>query len=323
MLLLQGVFRSGTTALFQTLRRDDRLDCFYEPLHPDLLEHAREADSKRPDHPKSSLYEEYRSLLDRLDTHLDAESLSWPPYLGKNYEAPALAAYLHFLTGTKNSPLLQFNRVFWMAPWLAQAFPNSGFVHLVRDPRSVVWSQLTTASGTRVRMDWPLVGRLLPFTSGTLRRAFSEHAYFGAYQLDEYFEDGLQLLDSDRTDPLTKTALRRLATVDEAPPYVKALALWGAQVEACHRRAQSAFGERALLLRYEDFCDTPCESLRSIYALQDRTMPNPVRDYARTSIDATRLWRWGEVKTAEQRFREGIRRAQIADLMRELGYDPS
>ncbi|MFB6278245.1 MAG: sulfotransferase [Salinibacter sp.] len=323
MLLLQGVFRSGTTALFRTLRRDNRLDCFYEPLHPDLPKHAREADSERPDHPKSSLYEEYRSLLDRLDTHLGAESPPWPPYLGTDDEAPALAAYLHGLTDATNRPLLQFNRAFWMIPWLAQAFPGSAFVHLVRDPRSVVWSQLTTASGTRVRMDWPLVGRLLPFTSGTLRRAFSEHAYFGAYQLDEYFEDGLQLLDAERTDPVTRKTLRRLAAVPEAPPYVKALALWGAQVEACHRHARSAFGDRALLLRYEDFCGAPCESLRSIYALQDRTMSDPVRDYARASIDATRLRRWKEVETAEQRFREGIRRAQIADLMRELGYDPS
>lgn len=323
MLLLQGVFRSGTTALFQTLRRDDRLDCFYEPLHPNLLGHAREADSERPDHPKSSLYEEYLPLLDQLDTHLGAEAPSWRSGLGRDDEASALAAYLQCLTDTKNSSLLQFNRAFWMTPWLAQAFPNSGFVHLVRDPRSVVWSQFTTASGERVRMDWPIVGRLLPFTSGTLRRVFSEHTYFGAYQLDEYFEDGLQLLNADRTDSLTETALRRLATVREAPPYVKALALWGAQVEACHRHAQSAFGERALLLRYEDFCGAPCESLRSIYALQDRVMPDPVREYARASIDSARLRRWQEVETAEQRFREGIRRAQIADLMRELGYNPS
>lgn len=323
MLLLQGVFRSGTTALFRTLRRDDRLDCFYEPLHPNLLDHAHEADSERPDHPKSSLYEEYLPLLDRLHTHLGAESSSWQFDLGTDDEAPALAAYLHCLTDTKNSPLLQLNRAFWMTPWLAEAFPNSVFVHLVRDPRSVVWSQLTTASGTRVRMDWPLVGRLLPFTSGTLRRAFSEYTYFGAYHLDEYFEHGLQLLKADQTDPLTKKALRRLAAVREAPPYVKALALWGAQVEACHRHARSAFGERALVLRYEDFCGTPCESLRSIYTLQDRVMPDPVREYARTSIDTARLRGWQEVETAEQRFREGIRGAQIADLMRELGYNPS
>lgn len=32
MLLIQGVFRSGTTALFRALRQDERLDCFYEPL---------------------------------------------------------------------------------------------------------------------------------------------------------------------------------------------------------------------------------------------------------------------------------------------------
>jgi hypothetical protein len=34
MLLIQGVFRSGATALFRALRQDERLDCFYEPLQP-------------------------------------------------------------------------------------------------------------------------------------------------------------------------------------------------------------------------------------------------------------------------------------------------
>jgi hypothetical protein len=185
-----------------------------------------------------------------------------------------------------------------------------------------VWSQLTTASGERVRMDWPLVGRLLPFSSGALRRVFSEHAYFGAYQLDEYFEAGVRCLDDGPDDDALTSALRRLDAVREAPPYVKALALWGAQVEICHHHAQSAFGPRFLWLRYEDLCDAPCEHLRSIYALRNRPLPDPVREYARHTIDPSRRRRWADVPTAEQHFREGTERAQITDLMRDFGYDP-
>jgi len=321
MLLLQGVFRSGTTALFRALRRDERLRCFYEPLHPDLLDHAREARAARPDHPKSSLYVEYAPLLDRLKSQVDPVRSTPPPVLGTDDEAPSLKAYLRCLADTEEVPLLQFNRAFWMIPWLARTFRDAAFVHLVRDPRSVVWSQLTTASGERVRMDWPLLGRWLPFSSGVLRRVFSEYAYFGAYQLDECFEAGRRLLHDGPGDAILYDALRRLDAVRAAPPYVKALALWGAQVEACRRYAQTASGDRSVLLRYEDVCESPCAHLRTIYAGLDHALPDAVRDHARCAIDTDRLRRWTNVPTAEQHFREGVERAQVADLMRDFDYD--
>jgi hypothetical protein len=322
MLLLQGVFRSGTTALFRTLRQDEQLRCFYEPLHLALLEHVREARASDPDHPKSSLYAEYAPLLDRLRAQFGSDLPDWPRRLVDDGKAPTLAEYLKTLADTDREPLLQFNRAFWMGPWLARLFPEAPFVQLVRDPRSVVWSQLTTSSG-RVRMDWPLLGRLLPFSSGTQRRVFSEHAYFGAYQLSDYYEAGRRLLDEEMGDDVLETALRRLDSVREAPPYVKALAVWGAQVEICRHHAQAAFGDRSLLLRYEDVCEAPTEHVTSLYALLDRPVPDTVRSYARRTIDASRLRRWTEVPTAEQRFREGVQQAQIADLMRTLGYDPA
>lgn len=321
MLLLQGVFRSGTTALFRTLRRDEQLRCFYEPLHPSLLEHACEASASDPDHPKSPLYAEYVPLLDPLRAQFGPDLPEWPHRLGNNDEAPALAAYMRML-GEGGGALLQFNRAFWMVPWLARLFPEAPFVQLVRDPRSVVWSQLTTSSG-RVRMAWPLLGRLLPFTSGTPERVFSEHAYFGAYQLDEYFAAGQRMLDEGTGDDVLNTALRRLSVVRGAPPYVKALAVWGAQVEACRDHAQAVFGNRALLLRYEDFCASPGKSLQAIYDLQNRCLPGSVREYAQRTLTTDRLRRWTDVPSAEPQFREGIRQAQIADLMCTLGYDPA
>jgi hypothetical protein len=58
-----------------------------------------------------------------------------------------------------------------------------------------------------------------------------------------------------------------------------------------------------------------------IYARLDHALPDAVRDYARRTIDTDRLRRWTDVPTAEQRFREGIERAQVAGLMRDLDYD--
>ncbi|MFB6098252.1 MAG: hypothetical protein ABEK84_03915, partial [Salinibacter sp.] len=152
---------------------------------------------------------------------------------------------------------------------------------------------------------------------------FSRYAYFGAYHLDEYFAAGRRLLGEAPENPVLKRALRRLKAVRDDRPYVKALAVWGAQVEACQHHVRSAFEDRSFQLRYEEFCRAPVEHLESIYALQDRPLPDSVRAQARRSIDASRLRRWTEVPTAEQRFQEGVQRAQIAELMRDLGYDPS
>jgi hypothetical protein len=174
---------------------------------------------------------------------LNAESPAWPFYLRRaDEEATALLSYLNDLVGNdlagnglvgrRNDPLLQFNRAFWIAPWLSLEFQDSAIVHLVRNPRSVVWSQLTSASGKRVRMDWPLVGRLLPFTFGALQQAFCKHAYFGAHQSGEYFEKGLRLLHAEQTDPITSKSLQRLTAVRRALPYVRALALWGHRLKS-------------------------------------------------------------------------------------------
>lgn len=322
MLIVQGVFRSGTTLLFRSLRRAPSQRCYYEPLHPCLLDHVSEADTERPNHEKSPLYREYRPIADRFGDDFRPDGASEHTHLRPQTEASELASYLHLLADSAPNVVLQFNRAFWMSRWLHSTFPKSAFVHLVRDPRSVVWSQLTTASGERVRMDWPLLGRLMPFSSGNLDRAFSRHTFFGAYHLDEYFEKGRRLLEKTTDDILTQ-ALRRLDTTSEALPYVKALALWGAQVETCHYYGRSRFGTRYLLLRYEDFCQAPGEHLRSIYALQDRSPPKPVLEHARATVDTDRSRHWSEVPSAARRFRQGIHRAQIADLMHEVGYDLS
>jgi len=336
MLLLQGTFRSGTTTFFRTLRRDDRLRCFYEPLHPNLVGHVQDACARSPSHPKSPLYAEYIPGLDALETRLGTEPPSWPRSLAEADAAPALAAHLRALCrppflepptapGAALVPFLQCNRAFWMAPWLAHTFPDALFVHLVRDPRSVVWSQLTTSSG-RVRMDWPLLGRTLPVSSGRSRHAFSEHAYFGAYELDAHFEAGRQRLhnapdDASGEAASGEAALRRLDAVQEALPYVRALAVWGAQVETCWRTGRAAFGDRYLQLRYEDFCAASGDALRTLYDAMGRSLPDAVCDYARHSVDPARR-RWADVSSGEARFRNGIRQAQLGPLMHALGYDP-
>lgn len=320
MLIIQGVFRSGTTTLFRALRNDLGLQCYYEPLHPNLLDHVEESTEDHPSHSKSSLYSEFASLDDSLESLYDPTFALHYAAMGSQDQAQGLQAYLRALADSEPSVVLQFNRGFWMAHWLRFQYPDSAFVHLVRDPRSVVWSQLTTASGDRVRMDWPLLGRrFLSLSSGNLQNVFSPYAYLGAYHINDYLTAGRQLNRTFR-DEISTWAQERLRAVQNAPPFVQALTLWGAQVRVCHQHAQNAFGDRYKLIRYEDLCRHPLHTLDQVYENFTYRVPDSVREYGESSIHANQLASWETVPGAKARFRKGIYQAGIEPVLREVGY---
>lgn len=320
MLLIQGVFRSGTTSIFRALRQDDHLTCYYEPLHPNLLNHVQEADARNPSHRKSSLFAEYTSLAESVKDQFYSDLGTEHAVLDAEDHVPSLRTYLQHLTTSASEVMLQFNRAFWMAPWLERHLSDSTFVHVVRDPRSVIWSQFTTQNA-RVRMDWPVIGRdYLPLSSGNLKRVFSPYAYHGAYQVAEYYKLGNRALPS-KEGHARAWAYDRLKSTRDAPPYVQALALWGAQTYVCHVQAQTAFDEQYRLLRYEDLCTAPVETLRGLYDHHGSPLPASVRTFGVEQIHARRLASWRNVEGAEEHFQSGIRQAGIADLMEEMNYD--
>ncbi|HHP7238180.1 sulfotransferase [Longibacter sp.] len=331
MIIVQGVFRSGTTLLFRTLRQAPRLRCYYEPLHPNLLDHVAEAHSQAPNHRKSSLYSEYAALnghlRKRFDPRLcDERSVT----LNGGQGCPRLRSYLNLLAASGPNGadeggrvVLQFNRAFWMARWLRTQFPDTCFLHVVRDPRSVVWSQLTTSSCQRVRMDWPLLSRrFFNVSSGDLSNVFSPYAYHGVYQIKHYLALGRAELKQG-SDAACQFAHELLESVEGKRPYVQALALWGAQVWVCHHHARAAYGDRYALIRYEDFVRDPCSSLRSLFERAGTPPPDAARRFAKESVRPKRVARWSTVPTATERFREGIRRAGIEKVLDTVGYSLS
>ncbi|MCS4200970.1 sulfotransferase [Salinibacter ruber] len=320
MLIVQGNFRSGTSALFRALCNDPGQTCYYEPLHPNLLEHVSEARAARPSHDKSSLYTQYTSLLPRL-RRIYRPSF-WKEYatVDEDEDASLLQTYLQFLSDSSDRVVLQTNRTFWMAPWLHRTFPDARFVHLVRDPRSVVWSQLTTGSGERVRMNWPVLGRLFSFSSGDLSNVFSSYAYHGAYRVQDYFHLALDQF-SDETRDARSWAHSCLRSVRECRPYVQALAVWGAQAHVCHQEAQSAFGDRYLCLRYQDLCASPHDELHRIYALNDGVPPSSALQYAKSHLHSNRVASWQQDEDSRTYFRKGIQQAGLTPVLEEFGYN--
>lgn len=320
MLIVQGVFRSGTSALFRALREDPNRTCYYEPLHPNLLDHVTDAQSNRSEHSKSSLYTQYISLLPRLQTIYRPSFWKRCATLEENDDAPLFRKYLQLLDRSANQVVLQLNRAFWMTPWLSRIFPQARFVHLVRSPCSVVWSQLTTQSGERVRMDWPILGRLFSFSSGDLSNVFSRYAYHGAYQVRDYFRLALDRF-SNRTQGVRHWAHSCLKDVQDHRPYVQALAVWGAQTRVCHHEGREAFGDQYFCLRYRDLCTSPRRALRKIYALHDAPPPAATTQYAHSQFRSNRVASWKRGLEIQTRFQEGLQRAGLTPALEEFGYD--
>lgn len=318
-LIVQGAFRSGTTALFRVLRHDPGLQCYYEPLHPNLLDHVEEADKANATHPKSSLYREFRDVPNLRQSFCSsfagaARQVQW----GKT--PVALRQYLRRLIQAAPYPsMLQFNRAFWMVPCLGRLFPQAVFVHMVRDPRSVVWSRLTTACGGRARLSLPWIGKCLPLSSGNLLHVFSKYARFSAYNMHRYFAMGREIVERQK-GAIFQRLKPIFQRVDSAAPYVKALALWAANVHICHHQAHHWFGSRYVTIRYEDFCQSHGAILREIYGPLERPIPKDVLRSAETTIRSNRLRKWTGIRHARERFAKGIEKAKIGPIMDDFRY---
>ena len=311
LVIIQGVFRSGTTALFEVLRQDKRFRCYYEPLHPDLLVRIRDAQNADPEHPKAEYFAEYGKHRARIEKLFRPRFASDDCILNASSDAPELETYLRFLVGTHENVILQFNRAFWCASWLKKIFSNAHFIHIIRDPRSVVWSQMTTGfpNGRRVALDIPLLCR-----RGTpnLKCLFSRFASCSSYHVQEYFELGAKKLNESQRATFKK--------LKDKPSYVRALAVWGAQVAICHQEAHNTFRERYRLLRYELFCERPIEELSTLYAFLDLAIHDEIEIYAETHVHMTRLQPWTECLGAYEKFAKGMEMTNITDFVRSLGY---
>jgi hypothetical protein len=129
-----------------------RYTCFCEPLHEHLLAFVDDPDLVRvdPSHIEvTDYFTEYRTL----DRTLLGEH--WQPwysqarfFLGRDDDAPDLAAYLDFLVpvaganAPRGTAAIKFTRMDLRARWLRARFPRARIIHVVRQPRDLWLSTL-------------------------------------------------------------------------------------------------------------------------------------------------------------------------------------
>ena len=294
-LLLLGLRRSGTTILYDALREDPGLRCFYEPLREQDVTEGGGSGARSGD-----AFAETRALREAYrDAHhpgLPIEEFNWggprSPELELESDLPPhCVGLLEHLLGLADDVAIKETRLHHKLGALARIAPEAGLIHLVRDPRAVASSMLL---GRKRRLDlYPDADAF--FTARTKRRLWSSRA----------------ISEALIARGLAAGALRK------PPDFIHPLVVWKAAFEAAHADGQRLFSDRYLLVRLEDLRRGPADELQRIYSATGREL-----------APAVSVWAASNVRVAEStvqhpddpRWAQAARAIGLGDALRDAGY---
>lgn len=294
-LILQGMRRSGTTIVYDTLAQDPALTLWYEPLAAAVNPAVGGGSGVREVDP-------FEGLRAARSEFLAARGLSDPTplNLGGPRDAalefdrefpPLVADYLRFLLDRPGPVAAKFTRIYAKLPAVARMFPAAGFVHLVRDPRAVAASYLFGKG----RKHEPQAGPPdVFFGRRSDRTAWSSH-------------------------PISELVRREYLaeSLPEPTDLERVLLVWRFTYERVKLDAAHAYGERAIRLRHEDFCADPAAELTRLYALDGRTPPAEAVAWATANVRPP-----GPIHAAgDPRWRQAFERMRMVGLVEEAGYE--
>ncbi len=293
-LVLQGMRRSGTTIVYDALDQDPELSLWYEPLaaarKPAIGggSGAREVD----------VFERVRAareafLATRAGASYDDLNLGAPRDASLEFDRgipPLVADYLRFLFERPGPVAAKFTRLFAKVPALHRIAPAAGFVLLVRDPRAVAVSYLFGKNRRNEKHASPLE---VFFGRRTERSAWSSY-------------------------PISELVRREYADerLPEPTDLERVLLIWRFTFEHAWSDAKAIYGDRAIIVRHEDFCADPDRELRRIHDLDGRSVPDPVAAWARANVRPP-----GAIHAeGDPRWRDAFERMGMIDLLADSGY---
>lgn len=287
-LVLQGMRRSGTTIVYDALDQDPDLSLWYEPLAAARKPAVGGGSGAR----EIDVFERVRAareafLAMRAGVTYDDLNLGAPRDASLEFDRgipPLVADYLRFLFERPGPVAAKFTRLFAKVPAIHEIVPQAGFVLLVRDPRAVVVSYLFGKNRRNEKHASPLE---VFFGRRTERSAWSSLPISELVRR-EYADEGLP-------EP---TDLERL------------LLIWRFTFERAWSDAKATYGDRAIIVRHEDFCADPDRELGRIHDLDDRPVPEAVGRWARAHVREPRpLHAEGDPRWTESFRRMGVERA--------------
>lgn len=286
--------RSGTTILFDALREDPELRCFYEPLREEGETPGGGSGARAED-----AFAETRALRGAFRTarypSLAADDFNWGgprhPELELEPELPVhCRELLAWLLRQAPHVAIKETRLYCKAAGLAALDPEAAFVHVVRDPRAVAAS-IVLGRGRR--------------QLERLRDA------------DGFFADRKpRKLWSSRAISDRLLARPAHALIHHPSNVLRVLLVWKESFERARRDGMRLFGERYLLLRNEELRSDPAAQLTRLYSLLGRELPAPVAEWAAANVREPEP----PYAAADPRWAEELARGGLADAMGEAGY---
>jgi Sulfotransferase family len=261
-LFVLGLRRSGTTILYDALREDAGLACFYEPLREQ--EPTIGGGSGARDEDAFAATRERRDAF-RAEHYpdLQPELFNWggpraPELELESQLPPFVSEFLASLLESAPEVAIKETRLHHKLGEVARLDPDAVVVHLVRDPRAVTASMLL---GRRRRTDiYPDADTF--FTARTGRRLWS----------------------SRRISEAAGVGLRSLELPDDIPDFLRPLIVWKVAFQTSDGDGRRLFGDRYLLVRLEDLRANPAAELDRIYAATGRATPAAVAGWAAENI---------------------------------------
>jgi len=236
-LLIAGLRRSGTTALWEVLRSAPGLVAFDEPFHPRLWTGVRD-NHKRTWGELTALWQVGPTDLVPGVTPIEPLDELKPGL------SPDQTAYLVRLMGQDRPVVMDVVRHWNKLPALAAAGPNVHVVLLVRSPVPWVLSHLIPSGGEGWR-----------FSLGTRFRrvmALQRQSGFDNWQYETILNTAIA-----KRHPVLESLAIEPDALARAPAYVKLLAFWwGANRHAYWALQRHGAGRHELLLA-EDFMIDP------------------------------------------------------------------
>ena len=293
-LFVLGLRRSGTTILYDALREDRRMRCFYEPLREEGASEGGGSGARPGD-----AFAETRALRerfrDRRFPELELSEFNWggprAPELELEPTLPEhVRGFLSHLLDAGEDVAIKETRLHHKLGAVAELAGDAHVVHLVRDPRAVTASMLL---GRRRRVDlYPDADAF--FTVRTRRRLWSSRAI------------SAMLVERQRS----------LGLPADLPDFLRPLLVWRAVFEVLHGDGRRLFGDRYALVRLEDLRLRPRAELARVYGLAARDLPAEVGDWAAANLRREDPLHLGE----DPRWARAARLLGMQEALAAAGY---